>query len=136
MRTQVDPFTRTRPLLLTLALRAGLGILSGAQAQGSASAPAQVVRLETAELAAVWVYPERTAPAQVLPRNESRLAAEVSGTLRRWTADVGAAVKRGELSQELITRHMATRRSSKPQRADAGPTHPHTKRNANTAAKL
>lgn len=101
MRTQAAPFVRTTPLLLTLVLLAGLGILSGAQAQSGAATPAQVVRLETAELSTVWVYPERTAPAQVLPRNESRLAAEVSGTLRRWTADVGATVKRGAVLAQI-----------------------------------
>jgi hypothetical protein len=31
---------------------------------------------------------------------------------------------------------MATRRSNKTQRAEVGPTQPHTKRNVNTAAKL
>jgi RND family efflux transporter MFP subunit len=32
-----------------------------------------------------------------MARNESRLSAEVSGVVQRWTADVGATVKRGAL---------------------------------------
>ncbi len=70
-------------------------------AQSSAPVPGQVVRLETAELSTQWLYPERTAPAQVVARNESRLAAEVSGTLRRWTADVGSTVKRGAVLAQI-----------------------------------
>lgn len=95
-------FARTTPLLLlALAVVATLAGMASAQAQGSATSAAPVVRLETAELASVWVYPERTVPAQIVPRNESRLAAEVSGTLRRWTADVGASVKRGAVLAQI-----------------------------------
>lgn len=57
---------------------------------------AQGATVQTARLDSVWVQPERTAAAQVMPRNESRLAAEVSGRIERWSADVGANVKRGD----------------------------------------
>lgn len=61
------------------------------------SSMAHAVTLQTARLDTVWVQPERTAAAQVMPRNESRLAAEVSGRVEQWTADVGASVKRGDV---------------------------------------
>jgi RND family efflux transporter MFP subunit len=64
---------------------------------GAASAPA--VRTQT--FAQVALYPEREAPAAVVPRNEARLAAEVSGRVRRWSADTGAMVRRGALLVEL-----------------------------------
>lgn len=57
-----------------------------------------------ARLGDVWIQPEREAPASVVPRNESRLSVEVSGTLQRWTADVGASVKRGALLAQIDAR--------------------------------
>ena len=57
--------------------------------------------LQTARLDSVWVQPERSAAAQVMSRNESRLAAEVSGRIDRWSADVGANVKRGDVLVQI-----------------------------------
>ena len=57
--------------------------------------------LQTARLDSVWVQPERSAAAQVMPRNESRLAAEVSGRIDRWSSDVGANVKRGDVLVQI-----------------------------------
>jgi RND family efflux transporter MFP subunit len=61
------------------------------------SRPALAQELQTARLDSVWVLPERSAAAQVLARNESRLAAEVSGRIERWSADVGDRVARGDV---------------------------------------
>lgn len=58
-----------------------------------------VARLDT-----VWIQPEREAPAHVIARNESKLSAEVSGTLLRWTADVGAQVARGQVLAQIDPR--------------------------------
>jgi len=74
--------------------------LAWAQSTATVAAPpAPAVR--TARLDAVWEYPWRSAPAQVVARNESRLASEVGGTLLRWTADVGASVKAGEVLAQI-----------------------------------
>jgi RND family efflux transporter MFP subunit len=62
---------------------------------------AYAVNIQTARLDTVWVQPERTAAAQVLSRNESRLAAEVSGRIESWSADVGANVKRGDVLVQI-----------------------------------
>lgn len=61
------------------------------------AAAAHAQTIQTARLDTVWVQPERTAAAQVLARNESRLAAEVGGRIERWLADVGDNVKRGDM---------------------------------------
>ena len=61
------------------------------------SAAAHAQNVQTARLDTVWVQPERTAAGQVLARNESRLAAEVSGRIQRWSADVGDNVERGDV---------------------------------------
>lgn len=62
---------------------------------------AQPVDVQTARLDTVWQFPQRTAPAQVVARNESRLSAEVSGTVLRWTADVGTTVRRGDVLVQI-----------------------------------
>jgi len=83
-------------LLATLATLATLAALHAAPA--AATAPASV---QTARLDSLWLQPERSAAATVLARNESRLSAEVSGTVQRWSADVGASVRRGELLLQI-----------------------------------
>ena len=50
------------------------------------------------------MQPEREAPAQVVPRNESKLAAETSGTLLRWTVDTGNTVRRGQVLAQIDPR--------------------------------
>jgi len=62
--------------------------------------------LRTARLDSVWLQPQRTAPAVVLARNESRLAAEVAGVLLEWRADVGATVKAGDVLARLDPRDL------------------------------
>lgn len=94
---------------LTLSLVLGL---SSAWAQTSttpiatppaAASPARAL-VGVARLDSVWVQPEREAPASVVARNVSRLSAETAGTLLRWTADVGATVKRGDVLAQIDPR--------------------------------
>lgn len=73
------------------------------QAPPAAAAPARP-GVGVARLDAVWIRPERDAPASVIARNESKLSAEVSGTLLRWTADVGAQVARGQVLAQIDPR--------------------------------
>ena len=96
------------PTLGAALLCCGLSLSGWAQqspepAPQPAAAPARtsvgVARLDT-----VWIQPEREAPAQVIARNESKLSAEVSGTLLRWTADVGAQVARGQVLAQIDPR--------------------------------
>lgn len=77
---------------------------------------AQALEVETARLESVWQFPQRTAPAQVVARNQSRLSAEVSGTVVRWTADVGASVRRGDVLVQIDPKDLELA----VQRAEAG----------------
>lgn len=77
---------------------------NGTPPAGSEPATAARTAVETRALDQVWLLPRREAPAEVVARNESRLSAEVSGTLQRWGADVGATVKRGELLAQIDPR--------------------------------
>ena len=77
---------------------------NGTPPAGGESATATRTAVETRALDQVWLLPRREAPAEVVARNESRLSAEVSGTLQRWGADVGATVKRGELLAQIDPR--------------------------------
>lgn len=70
-----------------------------ASAAAPTSAPVGVARLDS-----VWQQPEREAPASVIARNESRLSAEVAGTLLRWTVDVGDQVRRGQVLAQIDPR--------------------------------
>lgn len=77
--------------LLTLALVIVTGVTT-ALAQ---------VSVRVAPLRDVVVDFEQRAPAEVMPLNDSLLAAEVNAVVRVIGADVGAAVRRGELLVEL-----------------------------------
>ena len=77
---------------------------NGTPPAGGESATAARTAVETRALDQVWLLPRREAPAEVVARNESRLSAEVSGTLQRWGADVGSTVKRGELLAQIDPR--------------------------------
>ena len=74
---------------------------SNAPTAPAAQAAALATSVQTARLDSVWLQPERSAAATVLARNESRLSAEVGGTVLRWSADVGATVRRGELLLQI-----------------------------------
>jgi RND family efflux transporter MFP subunit len=100
-----------RPQHLTLVaalLCCGLSLPGWAQQAPGVSAQAATVPSRTsvgvARLDTVWIQPEREAPASVIARNESKLSAEVSGTLLRWTADVGAQVARGQVLAQIDPR--------------------------------
>lgn len=97
--------SRPAGLLLWLACLTSLPL--GAQDNPTAAAtPASAARASVgvARLDSVWVQPDREAPASVEARNVSRLSAEVAGVLERWTVDVGAPVKRGQLLAQIDRR--------------------------------
>lgn len=110
----LNPGARRLPACLPLALvlmTASLGPQqAGAQEsalKGAAPSPAtqrERATVGVAALESLWLHPQREAPAQVLARNESRLAAETAGTLLRWTVDVGAQVRRGQLLAQIDPR--------------------------------
>lgn len=79
----------------------GLFLAAALTSPWPGSAWAQAPDVQTARLGSVWLFPERSAPAQVLARNESRLTAEVGGAVTRWTVDVGASVTRGALLVQI-----------------------------------
>lgn len=79
---------RTFPQVIGSVLWLSLACLAG---------PAMAQTIQTSRLDAIWIQPERTAAAQVLARNESRLAAEVGGRIERWSAEVGDNVNRGDV---------------------------------------
>lgn len=49
----------------------------------------------------MWLHPQRSASAQVVARNEARVAAEVAGVVQRWEADVGTSVRAGQVLARL-----------------------------------
>lgn len=57
-----------------------------------------------AEVGQVALYPERSAPAAVIGRNEARLSAEVTAVIRALPADTGVSVARGEVVARLEPR--------------------------------
>ncbi len=86
------------PLLFAAVCLAAFAVL----ARTAAAAPTPVAPSVTLRpLAEVAIRPERTAPATVVARNESKVAAEVAGRLLSWTRDVGQSVQRGELLAEI-----------------------------------
>ncbi|MEW6512805.1 MAG: efflux RND transporter periplasmic adaptor subunit [Pseudomonadota bacterium] len=64
--------------------------------------PAPIFELKTvAELA---TYPERSAPASVVGKNEARLSAEVAATIQALPVDVGQTVRKGGIVARLDPR--------------------------------
>lgn len=87
-------------IFFSLAASILVGCLVAASLSYAQPAPAstpELSRHEVKPLRDVAVYPQRQAVASVVGRNESKIAAETSGTIVRWSADVGAAVKRGDI---------------------------------------
>jgi RND family efflux transporter MFP subunit len=68
------------------------------------TAPAITTRVTVRPLSELAVQPERDAPAQVIARNESKVAAEQTGTILEWSADAGETVRRGQLIAQLDPR--------------------------------
>jgi RND family efflux transporter MFP subunit len=98
------PMHRTQPNRRTaFALAAALLIPSAWAQNASPVAPARVT-VDAQPLEKVWLLPQREAPADVVARNESKLSAEVSGSVLRWNADVGDSVKKGELLVQIDPR--------------------------------
>ncbi|MDM7456887.1 MAG: biotin/lipoyl-binding protein, partial [Tepidimonas sp.] len=62
----------------------------------SAAIPPTSAPVRVQPLSQVALRPERQASAQVVARNEARIAAEVGGVLLRWSADVGQPVRAGQ----------------------------------------
>ncbi len=98
-----------RPAAVVLAgLLLGIAIAAAALAQESnpgavragvaAPAPVAIVIRPIGEVAE---HPRREAPAIVVARNESRIAAEVAGRVVRIHTDAGQSVRRGALLAEL-----------------------------------
>ncbi|MCX7693661.1 MAG: efflux RND transporter periplasmic adaptor subunit [Tepidimonas taiwanensis] len=83
---------------------AGAGTAPATAGNANAAVPAssaQAAAVGVQPLADVAVHPLRSASAQVVPRNEARIAAEVGGVLLRWEADVGTAVRAGQMLARL-----------------------------------
>ncbi len=109
---QYPPRHRFIALVLIAAGLAAAAPALRAQAAGAGSAPLAGaatrvpvrVPVVTARIDSLWLQPEREAPAVVVPRNQSRLAAEVAGVVQRWTVDVGARVERGQILAQVDPR--------------------------------
>ncbi len=86
-------------LLLACLLLAALPTARAQTAPAAAKAPA--VSIATEPLSALVIHPQREIAASVIPRNESRISAEVTGVLRRWTAEAGSTVSKGEVLVEI-----------------------------------
>jgi multidrug efflux pump subunit AcrA (membrane-fusion protein) len=85
----------------TVVVTALVALLTSAPQAHAQSTPATTkaaaVIIETAALSEVVIHPQRELAASVMARNESKLSAEVSGVVLRWTAEAGSAVKKGEV---------------------------------------
>lgn len=64
--------------------------------------PAPIFVLKT--VAEVVIYPERSAPAAVVGKNEARLSAEIAATILALPVDVGQRVSKGEIVARLDPR--------------------------------
>ena len=84
-------------LSLAAALLPGAAMAQAASAPAADAAPATL----TAAFGEVALHPVREVSAVVVARNDSRIAAEVPGTVLRWGPDVGARVARGALLVEI-----------------------------------
>lgn len=70
-------------------------------AKSAPPAASTAANVELRTLKELVVHPQRDVAATVIARNESKLAAEVAGTVLRWSADTGARVRRGEVLAEI-----------------------------------
>jgi RND family efflux transporter MFP subunit len=100
-----------RLLWLSLWIPASLPLLSIAQGDDAGRAAGRpgasgssLATVTLRPLADLLVYPERDAPAQVVARNESKVAAEQAGIVSDWSADVGETVRRGQVIAQLDPR--------------------------------
>jgi len=102
-----DPLFRAARWGIALLWLGLLGPLAGnASSPGTDRAPAGPSRAAAAAVhiapwSSVQQFPLHSVPAQLLPRNEARISAEVSGRLQRWLADVGQTVAAGAVLAQL-----------------------------------
>ena len=97
-----QPRTRWRAAAAMAAMASvavGAAVAQGVDAPAGTADAAGLVT--TQRFADVAIHPQREAAAAVLARNESKVAAEVSGRLLRWTRDVGESVAQGALLAEI-----------------------------------
>ncbi|MCG6875810.1 MAG: efflux RND transporter periplasmic adaptor subunit [Betaproteobacteria bacterium] len=89
-----------------LILFAAVGWALAAQAQGPAKPilDAPSATIGTRPLRELAIYPERSAPAQSLPANESKLSAEVSARILALPYDVGQRVRKDDVVARLDKR--------------------------------
>ena len=91
--------------LLPIILLATALWLPGAHAQSpdkpAATSPAAIIARPLGELA---IYPERSAPAQSLAPNESKLSAEIAARIIALPFDAGQTVRKGEVVARLDPR--------------------------------
>ncbi len=96
----LNPTLLGRAALAALAMAALPWPWMAAAAESGTTAPAAATPLtapvQVQSLARVALHPERQASAQVVARNEARIAAEVGGVVQRWSADVGQPVRAGQ----------------------------------------
>ena len=79
-------------------------LVAQAQAPTRPIVDAPTPSLGTRPLREIAIYPERTAPAQSLPANESKLSAEVSARILALPYDVGQTVGKGAVVARLDRR--------------------------------
>ena len=87
--------------VMLVSLVASAALPAAASAQEVTKPAASAASVELQPLKTVVVHPQRDVAATVIARNESKLAAEVAGTVLRWSADTGARVRRGEVLAEI-----------------------------------
>jgi RND family efflux transporter MFP subunit len=102
-------FLRTLIVLITLGAVAWL-VTSGIRAREESRKVLQTETQDRATRTVSVVHPKQAAPVQeiTLPANiqafaEAPIYARTNGYLKRWTADIGARVKAGELLAEIDT---------------------------------
>jgi RND family efflux transporter MFP subunit len=76
-------------------------LLAGLVAAGAAAQNPQIVARPLSDVA---LYPQRDAPAQAVPLNESRIAAEVSARIEALPVEVGQVIARGAVIARLDCR--------------------------------
>ncbi|MDH5535550.1 MAG: efflux RND transporter periplasmic adaptor subunit [Betaproteobacteria bacterium] len=93
------------PLLLIILLASALWMPDArAQAPAKPAANAPSAAIGARPLRELAIYPERSAPAQSLPANESKLSAEISARILALPYDVGQIVRKGAIVARLDAR--------------------------------
>lgn len=87
-----------------LVLPACIALLGCGRQEASHPAVLPAPTFELKPVAELALYPERSAPATVVGKNEARLSAEVSATIQALPVDVGQTVKKGEVVARLDPR--------------------------------